>query len=177
MADRMASRPRAIWDRTMWLVLLNDKVTRMAQASLYRYCQPADDIIDSKGPYDCSEHPHRSKQRSEACRRWPKEKVRFVWIISPIHIWGEGASSPVRQRQWSSSNWLGPQSESTWPIRMASKHNRMYMHACGLEHPLGLACAALLVRSAGWQSWKLILKAYFDFLWNLAPPKITRHTV
>ena len=43
VADRIASR-------TMWLVLLNDEIRRMAQASLYRYCQPADGVLNSKGP-------------------------------------------------------------------------------------------------------------------------------
>ena len=50
VADRMASRPRSICDCTTWLVLLNDKVTRIAQVSLYCYCRPADGILDSKGP-------------------------------------------------------------------------------------------------------------------------------
>ena len=46
VADRKVSQPRVICDR----LVLNDEVTRMAQASLYRYCRPADGIIDSKGP-------------------------------------------------------------------------------------------------------------------------------
>ena len=71
--------------------------------------QTTDSVLDSKAwqgpcvPYDCSERPH---WRSEACRCWPKEKARFVWIVSLLHTWGEGSSS---QRQWSSSSsWLAP---------------------------------------------------------------------
>ena len=54
MADRMASRPRSICDRTTWLVLLNDEVTRMAHVPLYCYCRPADSVLDSKGPLSCT---------------------------------------------------------------------------------------------------------------------------
>ena len=75
-------------------------------------------------------------------------------------------SSPVRQHQWSSSN---------WPICMANQHDHTYVHV-RLQHPIRVGtCSA--THSLGWQSRKLILKAYFDFSQNLAPPKITRHAV
>ena len=80
VADRIASHPRSIYDRTTWLVL-NGEVTRMAQAPLYRYCRPADSVIDSKGPlsrtiapgvlaelyawtHDCMQHPISAQRRS-----------------------------------------------------------------------------------------------------------------
>ena len=153
----------------------------MAQVALYRYCRLADGVLNSKGPLSSTIAPSVlakiNRRWSEAWCRWPEEKVRFVWIISPLHIWEEGASSSVRQCQWSycSSNWLAPRYESTWPIRMASKHDRTYVHARGLViTTLGLAL--------GWQSRKLkprklMLKAYFDFSRNLAPTKITCRTV
>ena len=62
----------------------------------------------------------------------------------------EGVSSPVRQHQWSLSNWLAPRSESTWPIRMASQHDRMYMHV-RLQHPIRVGTCST-ARLLGWQS-------------------------
>ena len=82
VADRMASQPRSICDHTTWLVLNNNEVTRMAQVPLYRYCRPADSIIDYKGPLSytivLSVLAEVLNQRSEACCRWPEEKARFV---------------------------------------------------------------------------------------------------
>ena len=64
-------------------------------------------VLDSKCP--CW-----NKQRREACRCWPEEKARFVWIISLLHTWGEGASS--RASVNGVQSWLAPcsspQSES-----------------------------------------------------------------
>ena len=81
VADRMASRPRAICDRTMWLVLLNDEVTRMAQASLYRYCPPADSVLDSKGPLSRTIAPSILAEVIKEVKlvaAGQKKKVRFV---------------------------------------------------------------------------------------------------
>ena len=54
----------------------------MAQVPLYRYCRPADSIIDYKGPLSytivLSVLAEVLNQRSEACCRWPEEKARFV---------------------------------------------------------------------------------------------------
>ena len=121
-----------------------------------------------------------NKEVTGACHRRPEEKVRFVFLL---HIWGEGASNPVRQHQWSSNNWLATPSESTWPIRMASRHDRKYMHVRGFAITISVRVDALgAARLLGWKSRKLkprilILKGCFNFSRNLAPPKIIRHTV
>ena len=130
--------------------------------------QTTDDVLDSKArqgpcvPYDCSEHPC---WRSEAYCRWPKEKVRFV---SLLHTWGEGVAASMEFKQQLVSSLLFALILESDPRGRAQS----YIHA-------QLRSA---VRSFGWQSWKLkswklILKAGFDFSRNLAPPKITHHTV
>ena len=79
VANRMASQPRAICDRTIWLVLLNDEVTRMAQAFLYRYCRPGDGVLDSKAPLFHTIAPSILAEVnkiiiSETCLRWPEKR-------------------------------------------------------------------------------------------------------
>ena len=66
---------------------------------------------------------------------------------------------------------------------MVSKHDRTYMYARGFAITTSVWVDARgTAHLLGWQSrklrpQKLILKAYFDFSRNLAPPKITHHTV
>ena len=74
VAERMASRPRAVSDRTTWLVSLNDEVTRMAQAFLYLYCRPGDGVLDSMAPLFRTIAPSvlaevNKEIISETCRR------------------------------------------------------------------------------------------------------------
>ena len=107
----------------------------MAQAPLYRYCQLADSVIDSKGPLSRMIAPsvlvELNKEVKPVAAGQKKTSGQDLYESYLLHTKGEGASSPVRQRQWNLSNWLAFRSESKWPIRMASQHDRTYVHVRG----------------------------------------------
>ena len=54
----------------------------MAQAPLYRYCRPADGVLDSKGPLSRTiialSILAEVNKEVKACHCWPEEKARFV---------------------------------------------------------------------------------------------------
>ena len=67
-------------------------------------------------------------------------------------------------------SWLAPRSESN-----PRGHAQSYVYTCMCTATQRHSFVQAAVMKS--KSWKLILKAGFDFSRNLAPPKITRHTV
>ena len=130
--------------------------------------------------YDCSERPHWSKQKKWSLfaagqkKRWgsyesylsftPEEKARVVRYGSVKGVRAAGYLLDLKAH-----------GQSVWQANMI-------IHTCRhvdswLQHPIRLGARSATC-SLGWQSQilKLIL-TYFNFSRNLAPPKITHHTV
>ena len=115
--------------------MLNGEVTRTAQAPLYRYCWPAESIIDSKGPPSHTIAPSVLAELNKKVKlvTTGQKKTSGLDLYESCHTRREGLSNPVRQHQWSLTNWLASWAQSTWPsIRMASQHDHTCVHVRGL---------------------------------------------